>query len=190
MSVPLSETDLLLLRHEAEVAAARIVRRLRLATHYREDLRQDLLLDLIARLKGFDPTRGSLGAFADKVIAHRAARLTHRLRRERNVFAPVSLDDPLPGAEDATVGDTLAESCGYPAMMGQPSDRFAAVERRLDLDRALGTLRRSDLALCAMLVDHTPAELSQDGLGSRASLYRQLHELRLRLMTGGIPDAA
>ena len=190
MPVPLSEADLLLLRREAEVAAARIVRRLRLATHYREDLRQDLLLDLIARLKGFDPTRGSLGAFAGKVIDHRAARLTHRLRRERNVFAPVSLDDPLPGAEDATVGDTLAESCGYPAMMGQPSDRFAAVERRLDLDRALSRVLRSDLALCAQLVNRTPTELSQDGLGSRASLYRQLHELRLRLMTGGIPDAA
>lgn len=143
-----------------------------------------------ARLKGFDPTRGSLGAFAGKVIAHRAARLTDRLRRERAVFTPVSLDHPLADAEDATLGDTMTESNGYSAMMGQSTDSFADLERRHDLDRALGTLRRSDLALCATLVHHTPTELSQDGLGSRATLYRQVHELRLRLMTGGLSDAA
>jgi DNA-directed RNA polymerase specialized sigma24 family protein len=190
MPVPLSDTDLALLFHEADVAAARLVRRLRLPTHEREDIRQDLLVDLISRINGFDPTRGSLGAFAGTVIAHRATRLTHRLQRERAVFAPVSLDDPLAGTEDATLGDTIADSSGYSAMVGQPIDRVAAVEHRLDLDRALGTLRRSDLALCARLVHRTPTELSQDGLGSRASLYRQVHEIRLRLMTGGLSDAA
>ncbi|MGA8925442.1 MAG: hypothetical protein WB462_04410, partial [Solirubrobacterales bacterium] len=50
-------------------------------------------------------------------------------------------------AENTTLGDTIPESSGYAAMMGQPTDRFAAVKRRQDLDRVLGTLRGSDLAL-------------------------------------------
>jgi RNA polymerase sigma-70 factor (ECF subfamily) len=190
MCIPISDSDLLLLRREAEVAAASIVRRLRLPAHAREDLRQDLLTDLISRINGFDPTRGTLRAFAGAVIAHRATRLMGRLRRERDVFPPVSLDDPLPGAEGTTLGDTIAEGSGYSAMMGQSTDGFADLELRLDLDRALGTLRRSDLELCAQLIHRTPTELSQYGLGSRASLYRHVHEIRLRLTAGGLSGAA
>jgi hypothetical protein len=74
--------------------------------------------------------------------------------------------------------------------MGQPTDGFAAVERLIDLDRALGGLPRSDLALCGRLVHRTLTELSQDGIGSRATLYRQVREIRLQLMTCGLSDAA
>jgi RNA polymerase sigma-70 factor (ECF subfamily) len=190
LATPLSQPDLEILLHEADVAARRLSRQLGLCCDDLADLRQDLLTDLISRIKDFDPTRGSLGAFAGTVVAHRAARLAARIRRERAVFAPFSLDDPVGGPEDITLGETIPESGGYPAMMGQPTDGFAWVECRLDVDRALGTLRGSDLALCAMLVHRTPTELSENGLGSRASLYRRVHEIRLRLMTGGLSDAA
>ncbi|MDB5407742.1 MAG: hypothetical protein JWL84_2654 [Rhodospirillales bacterium] len=186
----LSNADLNHLRREADLAAARLVRRFRLPHHERDDLRQDLLLDLILRLKSFDPTRGSLGAFAGRIVAHRAARLAARIRRDRGMFAPVSLDDPTPDTEGTTVGDATAECSGYLAMMGQPTEGFASADRRLDLDRALGTLRRSDLALCGRLTHRTPTELSEEGLGSRANLYRWVHEIRLRLMTAGLSTAA
>jgi RNA polymerase sigma-70 factor (ECF subfamily) len=190
MPFPVSDSDLLLLLREADVAAARLVRRLHLPPDEREDLRQDLLTDLIARLPAFDLARGTLGAFAGTVVAHRAARLAARIRRDRAVFAQVSLDDPVAGAEDITLGETIPESSGYPAMMGQPTDRFAHVERHLDLDRALGILRRSDRGLCARLIHRTPTELSQSGRGSRATLYRQVREIRLRLMTAGLAAPA
>jgi RNA polymerase sigma-70 factor (ECF subfamily) len=61
---PVYRSDLQILVHEADLAARRLVRRLRLPAHEREDLRQDLLVDLIARLPAFDPARGRLGAFA------------------------------------------------------------------------------------------------------------------------------
>jgi DNA-directed RNA polymerase specialized sigma24 family protein len=190
-ATPLSRSDLQILLREADTAAARLVRRLRLPAHECDDLSQDLLVDLISRVKGFDPTRGTLGAFAATILAHRAARLAARIRRDRDLFAPVSLDDPLTGPDGGgTLGDTIAEADGYAAMVGQPPDRFAVVERRLDLDRALGALRGSDLALCGRLIHRTPTELSQDGLGSRATLYRQVQEIRLRLMTAGLAAAA
>jgi DNA-directed RNA polymerase specialized sigma24 family protein len=189
-ATPFSRSDLQILLHEADVAARRLVRRLRLPVHEREDLRQDLLTDLIARLAAFDPARGTLAAFAGAIIEHRATRLSERLRRHRAVFAPVSLDDPVVDAEGTTLGETIAESGGYPAMMGQPADGFAAVERRLDVERAFGTLSRSDLDLCSHLTHRTPTELSQKGFGARATLYRQVQEIRLQLMTAGLSAAA
>jgi hypothetical protein len=70
--------------------------------------------------------------------------------------------------------------------MGQPVDRFADVERRIDLERALAQLRGSDLALCGALTEHTPAQVAADGMAGRASVYRHIHEIRMRLMAAGI----
>ena len=52
------------LQRSADRVALRIIRTCRIPRHEQEDLRQDLLTDLFARLKGFDPARGDLGAFA------------------------------------------------------------------------------------------------------------------------------
>jgi DNA-directed RNA polymerase specialized sigma24 family protein len=182
--------ELQLLCREADIAAGRLVRRFRLSSHEREDLRQDLLLDLIARLRFFDPSRGSLQAFVGTVFAHRAARLAGRIRRERMLFAPVSLDQPSPAGEGSTLADSLPEADGYPALLGQAYDGFASAERRIALDRALGHLRPSDLALCADLVERSPGELGQAGGPSRASLYRHIGEIRMRLTAAGLSTAA
>jgi RNA polymerase sigma-70 factor (ECF subfamily) len=69
-------------------------------------------------------------------------------------------------------------------------DAFAAVDRRLDLDRALGTLPQEALPLCAELIEQSPHELAKASPTSRATLYRRLHELRLRLLIAGIPASA
>jgi Sigma-70 region 2 len=190
MTRGLSSAELSLLIREAERAASRLVRKFRLPPVERNDLRQDLLIDLIVRLKSFDPARGSLGAFVVTVVAHRSARLATLILRERELFAPVSLDDLLPESEGTRVGETISEESGYLTMLGQQTDRFVEAERRHDLDQALGTLPPLDLNLCAKLIHRTPTELSQDGQGSRASLYRRVREIRLRLMTAGLLSAA
>lgn len=178
--------DLELLCRESDRAARWLIGRFRRPHHDHDDVRQDLLVDLFSRLKSFDPSRGSPAAFAGTVLAHRRARLANRLRREGARQAPVSLDAPRPGAGGVSWGDTLAEDAGYLAVMGQPTDRFAAVERRLDLDRALGLLPRSDLLLCADLSHRTPTELCREGRTSRASLYRRVAGIRHALLAAGL----
>lgn len=183
-----TETDTL--QRNADRVALRIIRTCRIPRHEQEDLRQDLLTDLFARLKGFDPTRGGLGAFAAACFDHRAIRLTERILRGRTTMAPISLDDPQPGGEGLTIGDSIAEADGYGAWLGQPTDAFATVERRIDLDRALGTLPAETLPLCSELTERSPHELAKASPTSRATLYRHLRELRLRLLVAGIPAAA
>lgn len=58
MRCSISQDDLRTILHEADVAARRLLWQLRLSRDDLEDIRQDLLADVIARLRGFDPDRG------------------------------------------------------------------------------------------------------------------------------------
>jgi RNA polymerase sigma-70 factor (ECF subfamily) len=189
MPTTISHSDVQLIIREATAAATRLIHRLRLPRHQHEDVRQDLLVDLLTRLKAFDPARGMLGAFAGKIVAHRANRLAQGIHRERTLFASFSLDDPLPDSEGTPLSDIISEADGYSAISGQPTDRVHELERHLDLDRALGSVREDDLALCADLIDGTPTQISRGGARPRASLYRQVREIRLRLMAAGVSAA-
>jgi RNA polymerase sigma-70 factor (ECF subfamily) len=185
-SPTLSRTVVELLHREVNVAAGRLVRNLQLPVHQREDLRQELLLDLIARLKRFDPARGTLNAFASVIIRHQVGRLGKRINRERAIFAPAFLRDSL--VDDRTVAaafDTVVEAHGYTSGFAHHYDRFVTIDRRLDLARVLGKLRPDDLSLCLKLAEQTPAELSRSGKFSRATLYRRLRNIRLRLLAEG-----
>jgi DNA-directed RNA polymerase specialized sigma24 family protein len=178
----ISTTDICVLLREANAASRRLVRGLGLPNHDHEDLRQDLLVDLIARLKWFSPDRGSLGAFAGTVSRHRTLRLANRIYRERTVFAPAcdrSPDWDEAGVSDAG-GDVELPFCG------QFPDDFGEIDRRIDLCRALDKLSRADLRLCAKLIERTPTEIIRGGRCSRASVYRQIKRIRLHLLGEGV----
>jgi RNA polymerase sigma-70 factor (ECF subfamily) len=74
-------------------------------------------------------------------------------------------------------------------LCGQPTDAFAAIERRIDLERRLGVLPRKDGALCAALSRSTVIELAAQGRGARASLYRRVQNVRLALTASGLRAA-
>ncbi len=184
-----SLADLEPLHRLADRYARRLCRSLRFAAHELEDVRQDLLTDLLARLRDYDAERGELRGFAATCFKHRVARLALCRRRERAGCAAVSLDDPLPGDEGMTIGSALAEDAGYGAWVGQPTDRIAMLERRLDLERASQTLSPDDMPLLAALARgdaHAPA---QAGL-SRTTAFRRVQEMRLRLLAVGLSSAA
>jgi DNA-directed RNA polymerase specialized sigma24 family protein len=174
----------------ADAAAAGLCRTLRLPTEDREDLRQELLVDLLARVPAYDPGRGPFAAFARVCIRHAAGRLAARIRRERAERHPVGLDDLLPGREGITLGDTIAEADGYGAWSGQCTDAIAALERRLDLERAADAIDPEDHSLCAALSEHTPHEFGEQKTMPRMRIYRRIREMRLRLLAAGIPSAA
>jgi DNA-directed RNA polymerase specialized sigma24 family protein len=180
----ISPTDLSVLLREATTAARGLLRKLGLPNCEHEDLRQDLLVDLIARFKWFDPGRGTLGGFAGTITRHRARRLVNRICRERAIFVPISRDDSPSNRNEARSHDT-AKADGYVGVPRQSYDACAVIERRLDLSRALRALGPSDLNLCAKLIERTPTEISRSGELSRASLYRRLRNIRRRLLAEG-----
>jgi hypothetical protein len=82
--------------------------------------------------------------------------------------------------------DSLVEADGCISALAHPHDRIATIDQRLDLGRALGKLRPRDLSLCVKLAEQTAAELSRSGQFSRATLYRRLKNIRLRLLAEGV----
>lgn len=186
MPTKLSAAESAALNHKADRAARWLLHHASLHPQDREDICQDLLLDLLIRIRSFDPDRGTLSAFAGTCFTHRASRLRRRARRENAHRHPVSLNAPLRGADGLTLGDTLSDADGYCAWAGQPTDAIAAAERRLDVERAVGSLPSAAVPLCVALAERTPHELAEAGQSPRTSLYRHIHAIRLDLLAAGI----
>lgn len=185
MPIFLSPPDLNIIHREADRAARRLVRCHRLNHADRADLCHDLLVDLFGRLRSFDPSRGTLAAFAATVIWHGALRVTAGLRRDR-AFVAVSLDDPSREHDGDLWGCRFANEDGYLALMGNATNPIMELERRLSLDRAFNTLPPEHLALCKDLVDGSFWRSDAETGPSRATRYRQLAEVRLCFLTGGL----
>jgi DNA-directed RNA polymerase specialized sigma24 family protein len=186
----LSSSDVQVLLQEAHAAARRLVRCLHLPAHDCEDICQDLLVDLIARLKWFNPSRSSLGAFAGAVMRHRASKLAQRISRQRARFIRASGDGGFPGRASNEHRSDTHEDAGVAAVDPQCPDPISEIHRRLDLARALAALHPAELTICNALIDRTPTEMSRSGNGSRASLYRNVKEIRMQMLMSGVSAVA
>ncbi len=187
MHPPLSRADLATLIKEANAAARRLHRKLALPAADLDDLKQDLLVDLICRLPGFDARRGSLGAFANIILRNQASRIAsrhHQQRRAQNGTL-LSLDVPLSGSREP-IGQTLTEADGLASWYGQDRTTEDDVEAGLALSRALARLPEADRRLCAALAQRSVAALATEGFGSRSTLYRRIADLRHVLTAHGL----
>ena len=161
----------------ADRAAARFCRHDRGCRLEREDVRQDLLLDLVSRLRAYNPSRGSLETFASVCFRHRSARIRQAARRANMFRHPVELDAPVVIGGGVRVIDTLSNDEGFAAWVGQPTDRTIELEQRLDLVLILAALPKDMSLLCVALVTDQPAFPGR----SRTTRYRRLRKLREEL---------
>ena len=179
MQIQLSPDNIETIIHEADAAARRLRRRLCLPICEREDLGQDLLVDLLRRLPAFDRARGSLGTFAGLILRIQASRIAIRHHQHRRVQGGslLSLEMPLAGSH-VPVGETLIEADGLSAWHGQDCCTATCIELHHDLQTALAHLPTEERRFCAALAHRTVAALTGAGFGSRSALYRRLADLR------------
>jgi DNA-directed RNA polymerase specialized sigma24 family protein len=190
MPPPITLADLSTLIAEADAAARRLRRKLVLPAADHDDLRQDLLVDLICRLPGFDARRGSIGAFANIVLRNQSSRIAMRHHRQRRAQGGslLSLEVPLAGTREP-VGDTLTEDDGLAAWHGQTCCAAAVTELHQALQGALARLPAEDRRFCAALAHRPVTALAAEGFGSRSALYRRLADLRHVLTAHGLGPA-
>ncbi len=186
----ITPADLSTLIAEADAAARRLRRKLVLPATDHDDLRQDLLVDLICRLPGFDARRGSIGAFANIVLRNQSSRIAMRHHRQRRAQGGslLSLEVPLAGTREP-VGDTLTEDDGLAAWHGQTCCAAAVTELHHALQAALARLPAEDRRFCAALAHRPVTALAAEGFGSRSALYRRLADLRHVLTVHGLGPA-
>ena len=187
MLPPISPDDLATLIDEAAIAARRLHRKLMLPAADLDDLRQDLLVDLICRLPSFDARRGSIGAFANIVLRNQSSRIAIRHHRKRRMQGGtvLSLDAPVSGATES-LGCLLAEADGLAAWHGQARSAADDADTFHDLARVLGSLPEDARGLCAALGTCAVAEIVERTGTSRSALYRHIARLRLDLAMRGI----
>ncbi len=186
MLPPISPADISTLIAEAAVAARRLHRKLVLPAADIDDLWQELLIDLICRLPGFDSRRGSIGAFANIVLRNQSSRIAiqhHRQRRAQGGTV-LSLDAPIAGGTEP-LGCLLAEADGLAAWHGQDLSATEDADLRHDLARVLGDLPEDARTLCAALGTCAITEIVSRTGTSRSALYRHIAQLRLDLAMRG-----
>ena len=190
MHPPITPAELSTLIAEADAAACRLRHKLVLPAADHDDLRQDLLVDLICRQPGFDARRGSIGAFANIVLRNQSSRIAMRHHRQRRAQGGslLSLEVPLAGTREP-VGDTLTEDDGLAAWHGQTCCAATVTELHHALQAALARLPAEDRRFCAALAHRPVTALAAEGFGSRSALYRRLADLRHVLTVHGLGPA-
>lgn len=183
----ISLQDVAVVCRAASAEARRIRRRLGLPPAEHADIAQDLTVDLLKRLRHFDPDRASLEVFAGLVVRQHGRRLcaqaTRRLTAQGG--SHVHLD-----ARDAD-GRPLQERIGNECGLWTASNRNALteVEIHVSVRAALGTLDADDRAFCNALMAHPAILLVEQGWGSRSAIYRRMAALRADFLARGAgPD--
>ena len=188
MQIKLSPDDIETIITEADTAARRLRRRLGLPACDREDLGQDLLIDLLRRLPAFDPARGSLGAFAGLVLRNQSSRIAIWIMRERRAQGGglLSLDLPSGPDDQRQFAETIGEDEGLSAWHGQATTARAFTEQHQAVQTAISRLPPEDRRFCAALAHRPISALVSEGFGSRSTLYRRLADLRHVLTAHGL----
>ncbi|MBX6323380.1 MAG: sigma-70 family RNA polymerase sigma factor [Rhodospirillaceae bacterium] len=165
----------------ADYHARRLGRSLGLGLMDIQDIRQDLLLEVLRRAPRFDPERASWVTFVEIVVRHAAADIAGRIVVARAVHGG-SLDEV---REDGLATEP-AEGEGLDGIWRGAPDRFLDVERRLDVERFIAGLPDDLRRLCRLMQTESAGEAQRLSGLSPAEFYRQLQDLRMRLRSVGL----
>ncbi len=173
---------------EAAAVARRLQRRLGLPVCEREDLAQDLLVDLLRRLPAYDPAKGGLGAFSGLILRNQASRIAMKIMRERRAAGgfTVSLDAPAAEDDPRPLFEAISDTQGLAAWHGQHLSEAEKQQGRISIETALAQLPHCGQRLCAALSVNSVNTLCKGGFGSRSAIYRRISELRVVLTAHGL----
>jgi RNA polymerase sigma-70 factor, ECF subfamily len=150
-----------------------------------QDIAQDLALDLLERLKTFDPGRANRHTFAAMVVKHRIAAIIERrsaAKRDRRREA-CSLNDSVSDYNGKTVQRHETLNCDLSGRgSGKPSDLT------VDIHAAIAGLPLQLQALCVHLQTKTIAQVARELGIPRMTLYGDIKRLKAAFEQAGLGD--
>jgi RNA polymerase sigma-70 factor (ECF subfamily) len=180
---------------DAALAAAatrtyRLAARLGLPSADREDMQQELLLDLLERAPGFDPQRACANTYTGVVSQHRAVEVLDALMKDRSRMCFFSGGSE--AANDAQMGepDQYLDDNVVP-MWADETDLIADHMALLDLDKARKYMNDEQLEFFDLLHAHLDLSTACKASGvSSATFYRRVNEMQMHLRMFGFRLAA
>ena len=182
----------------------------RLTPAERDDLCQDILLDIFERAGQFDPTRGGPGTFTGLVSKHRTAEFLNARKADRqrltfaepddvDTLAVVAIDRAMhgidltqgPANDEGGTPDQLDHSSNESLCWGGDIDMFSDSWTRHDLQAAVAYMNDEQTDLFDLLSAHQdlPDAAKASGMAS-ATFYRRVADLQMHLRMFGFRAAA
>lgn len=151
----------------------------------RDDVRQELWIDLARKWPSFNPKRGSEHAFIRHVVNSRVAKLLEYAKAQCRDYRcnACSLEEPAidTDGEDATIGKIIDIEDLLPLVGLGASSPWRISDLRVDLDAAMEVLDQAEADLCSDLLGLTILEISQLRGIPRGTLYDTLQRIREKL---------
>lgn len=172
----------------ADHYALRIVRTLKLGPDAVDDVRQDLLLEVLRRAMRFDAERAACSTFVRVLMRHASDEVAGRMARQRRTEGgSINREVIHPDGNRGPMVDFLSEEDGIGALWAGRLDPVLALERRIDIERFLARLPERLQRLCQLLQEEDTAIAAQLRSGlSPAEFYREVEEVRMRLRSVGL----
>ena len=165
--------------------AAKLARSGALPGMDKEDIEQELMLDLLRRKGRFDPDRASFDTFADRVVTNRVASLTastHKLRAERITISldlVVANDDEEDGASLIDKLDDLENPCALDELK---------IGLARDVARFIGDLPPVLQRYVAILAADNVCEAAREAGLHRSTIYERKEQIRRAAEDWGLEE--
>lgn len=146
-----------------------------------DDIEQELALDLLVRLKNYDPNKSKLSTFMTRIVEHRMTSLIQeRFSKCRDWRAcQESLDEPI--SEES--GDLTPRIEALPDSRSKTKDALAF---EIDLNAALENLPADLRRLWDQMLNTKICHIARQTGTPRTTIYYQRNLLRERLRKAGI----
>jgi len=172
--------------------ARQLVGRVGFTESDREDLEQEMVLDLLRRLPKFDPKRAGRNTFIARIVEHKVATIIEAQKAGMRDYrlCSCSLNDRLEDEEGRSIErmETIDQE-DYLRRTGKLSRPMSELRNlSIDLRSAVQTLPPELRELCKRLQTKSVTEISRDTGIPRGTIYESIKKLRAIFEDAGLKD--
>jgi len=172
--------------------ARQLVGRVGFTESDREDLEQEMVLDLLRRLPKFDPKRAGRNTFIARIVEHKVATIIEAQKAGMRDYrlCSCSLNDRLEDEEGRSIErmETIDQE-DYLRRTGKLSRPMSELRNlSIDLRSAVQALPPELRELCKRLQTKSVTEISRDTGIPRGTIYESIKKLRAIFEDAGLKD--
>jgi RNA polymerase sigma-70 factor (ECF subfamily) len=157
----------------------------------RPDLEQELMIDLLDRMKRYNPAKAKKTTFMARIVERRIASLLEMRHAQRRDCrrCTTSLNEPTPGSCDESIerGDLMTGDCFLSPSEREPTERRTG-DMRIDMETVIESLPEQLRDLCERMKTSNMQEISRETGICRGTLYYRLGLLREAFQAAGLKE--